>query len=77
MMKNKETEIRKLNELSADDIDRVDYIMTELKSFKYNKEITEKTVDTLNTLTQMLSFMRQEHSKNLLTWLKQGYLIEG
>ncbi len=75
-MRNKDKEIRKLNELQEDDIDRIDYIMSELKSFKYNKEVTEKSTATLSSLIQILTFMRDEHTRNLFVWLKQGFLIE-
>tara|TARA_R110000824_G_scaffold129612_2_gene291133 strand:- start:174 stop:407 length:234 start_codon:yes stop_codon:yes gene_type:complete len=75
-MKDKDTELRKLNELSHDDIERFEYVITELKSLIYNKKITEKTLQRLTQITQVITFIRNEHSDNLITWLKQGYILD-
>ena len=75
-MKDKETETRKLNELQHDDVERFEYVIVELKSLIYNKKVTEKTLQRLTELVQVLTFIRNEHSDNLITWLKQGYILD-
>lgn len=75
-MKDKDTELRKLNELQQDDVERFEYIIAELKSLIYNKKITEKTVHDLNQLVQVITFIKNEHSDNLIKWLKQGYILD-
>ena len=75
-MKDKETETRKLNELQHDDVDRLEYVIVELKSLIYNKKVTEKTLQRLTELVQVITFIRNEHSDKLITWLKQGYILD-
>jgi|10_taG_2_1085330.scaffolds.fasta_scaffold08066_4 hypothetical protein len=75
-MKDKDTELRKLNELQSEDIERLEYVITELKSVIYNKKITEKTLRDITQIVQILTFTRNEHSDSLITWLKQGYILD-
>lgn len=75
-MKKKEKIIKKLNELQDSDIEKIDYILSELKSLKYKKEVTEKSIKTLTTIILALSHMRNEHVDYLVSWLKQNYLLE-
>tara|TARA_R110000751_G_scaffold117087_2_gene217232 strand:+ start:381 stop:614 length:234 start_codon:yes stop_codon:yes gene_type:complete len=75
-MKKITTELRKLNELHTDDIEHLQYVISEFKSMIYNKKVTEKTIRDLTQLISVLTFMRNEHAQALMTWLKQGFILD-
>jgi hypothetical protein len=75
-MREKETELKKLNEIGLNDQERLDYIREELRKVIADNKVTSKTVKTLDTLVMTLFQIRRDWSDYISQWMKQGWLID-
>tara|TARA_R100001509_G_scaffold61271_3_gene33871 strand:- start:514 stop:741 length:228 start_codon:yes stop_codon:yes gene_type:complete len=75
-MKNKEEEIKKLNNFTPVVQERMAYVESKIKEIKTKKTIDIQTVKELDNLISELLVIRSGFVDNLINWTKQGYLIE-
>jgi hypothetical protein len=67
---------KKINQLPVRHVEEMKYIAESLVQFIEKKEITEDSVLELESLVTSLYHMKNEHSRLLIRWLKQGYYTE-
>ena len=75
-MKNKEEEIKKLNNFTPVVQERMSYVESKIKEIKTKKTVDIQTVKELDNLISELLVIRSGFVDNLINWTKQGYLIE-
>tara|TARA_R100001082_G_scaffold107315_1_gene81047 strand:+ start:2709 stop:2933 length:225 start_codon:yes stop_codon:yes gene_type:complete len=74
-MKNKNEEIKKLNTLTPNAVERLNIMEQKLKELK-SKQVNEETIKELDNLISELLVMRSSFVDNIINWTKQGYLVE-
>tara|TARA_R100000458_G_C8263963_1_gene239217 strand:+ start:1443 stop:1667 length:225 start_codon:yes stop_codon:yes gene_type:complete len=74
-MKNKNEEIKKLNTLTPNALERLNIMEQKLKELK-SKQVNEETIKELDNLISELLVMRSSFVDNIINWTKQGYLVE-
>lgn len=75
-MKQKENLKKQLGYLSIDDIEKVTFLIEELKSFLNKKDINEDGLRRLDNLSRELENFRSHYTWKAFKLLKQGHMLD-
>lgn len=75
-MKNKIEEVKKLNSLTPQAIERLNVMMENLNRVKTRDSVDEQTIKEVDNLIADLLVLRSNFVDNVINWTKQGYLVE-
>ena len=75
-MEHTQNKEKKINQLPIRHVEEMKYVAEVLVRLMEKKEITEESVLELESLVTSLYHMKNEHSRLLTRWLKQGYYSE-
>jgi hypothetical protein len=75
-MESKKIKEAKINKMSDDDQDSLKYIMQKLEKVLESPEITEDSIEGLESIVVELLGMQNRHQHILRRWIKQGYILD-
>jgi|ETNvirnome_6_100_1030635.scaffolds.fasta_scaffold06850_2 hypothetical protein len=75
-MESKKIKEAKINKMSDDDQDSLKYIMQKLEKVLESSEITEDSIEGLESIVVELLGMQNRHQHILRRWIKQGYILD-
>lgn len=72
-MLSKKQKLVKINKFTEPDVEEMTYCVEELKRLLSIRHVNESEIKKLDSIIIQLLSLRERHSSNLITWLKQGY----